>query len=741
MTIEQLRLARQVLSGRDAAGQKLHSGMFDPDVISLAHGEGVRRPHPSVVAAGIASLLDRSHAALDNYLFLQRHVGLHAAITQEFAARGVPAARAEQIAIDASSTRLFHAFLRTVARPGDRFFTAPGHYHSLLTWCDHHQVELVIVPSDAAHRYKLTATGLREAYRLDRQRHPLRRPPRGLFFFHPTYFGALYSETELNAIADCVRELSLAVLEDAIFMPTLFDRSAHVRHLLAQGRDLPEAVVLSSGSKAYGLANMRIGWACGDAGMIEAMRSFTTDTLTSVPYVAQAMAAAALVANPAYLDANALECARRARLVSDCVARLNLDLRQQLQRSESVVRVEFEPQAGHSMLLDFSGLSGLRTPAGATIQTHLDVCSYLLREAKVAFSPCGANSLSGMKLRATFGCVGAEHSYAGSRAEELEMARDVIEHFANGRNDDAWPARLLARSARRSTEASGFETGRSLLEEALLDRTARALARLSPARRARAQRPISGVRNRRAPATARSSQLRQPVELAIFDVDGVLVDSESISARILAEMCREYGGQVTNEESLDLFRGLSFARWLEILIERGADRLPEDFEPAFRARCEVAFAAELRVFPGVPELLDTLPLPACVASNGPHAKIQRNLARTGLLHHFEHRMFSAYDVQRWKPDPGLFLHAASTLGSGAERCVVIEDSIVGVEAALRANMRVFGFAPDSTSHARALEATGCRVFTDMAALGAALRALRPARLEDEALMPAKAIAV
>jgi len=90
MTIEQLRLSRQVLSGRDPAGQKRHSGMFDPEVISLAHGEGVRRPHPSVVAAGIASLLDRSCAALDNYLFLRRHAGLHAAIAQEFTARGVP---------------------------------------------------------------------------------------------------------------------------------------------------------------------------------------------------------------------------------------------------------------------------------------------------------------------------------------------------------------------------------------------------------------------------------------------------------------------------------------------------------------------------------------------------------------------------------------------------------------------------------------------------------------------------
>lgn len=92
-------------------------------------------------------------------------------------------------------------------------------------------------------------------------------------------------------------------------------------------------------------------------------------------------------------------------------------------------------------------------------------------------------------------------------------------------------------------------------------------------------------------------------------------------------------------------------------------------------------------------MLRQLDRPYCVASSGPRDKIEHSLSITGLLGYFPGRIFSAYDVGSWKPDPGLFLHAAETMGVAPERCAVVEDSVLGVQAGVAAGMTVFGYAP------------------------------------------------
>lgn len=126
----------------------------------------------------------------------------------------------------------------------------------------------------------------------------------------------------------------------------------------------------------------------------------------------------------------------------------------------------------------------------------------------------------------------------------------------------------------------------------------------------------------------------------------------------------------------------------------GAHTPPPDAVSIARARCEELIGTRLDPIDGVYDALNALAVPRCVASNSPRDLIVKRLRAAGVLHHFGDRLFSAYDVGAWKPDPRLFLQAAAACDSHPERCVVVEDSEVGVEAALAAGMRVLQYTAD-----------------------------------------------
>jgi HAD superfamily hydrolase (TIGR01509 family) len=184
-------------------------------------------------------------------------------------------------------------------------------------------------------------------------------------------------------------------------------------------------------------------------------------------------------------------------------------------------------------------------------------------------------------------------------------------------------------------------------------------------------------------------------ELVIFDNDGVLVDSEPISNRILAGHLTELGHPTTYEDSIRDYMGAAVHRIHDVVWERSGQRLPEGFDEAYHARVFAAFERELEPVAGVAEVLDRLTaegVPYCLASSGSHERIRVALRRTGLYGRFgEERIFSAQDVGRGKPAPDLFLHAAATMGVAPGRCAVVEDSPLGVRAAVAAGMDVYAF--------------------------------------------------
>ncbi|WP_288393310.1 HAD family hydrolase [uncultured Herbaspirillum sp.] len=176
--------------------------------------------------------------------------------------------------------------------------------------------------------------------------------------------------------------------------------------------------------------------------------------------------------------------------------------------------------------------------------------------------------------------------------------------------------------------------------------------------------------------------------LVIFDCDGTLVDSEVVAARAWSEYVAGYGVTLSPAEALARFRGVSMKWCISHIEQLSGQVLPTHFEQELRALMGGMLEQHLQPINGAVEMVEQLRLPFALASNAPHHKIELCLRVTGLLPHFAGRIFSAYDVQRWKPDPALFLFAAERLGVDPPRCAVVEDSLPGVQAALAAGMKV-----------------------------------------------------
>ena len=196
--------------------------------------------------------------------------------------------------------------------------------------------------------------------------------------------------------------------------------------------------------------------------------------------------------------------------------------------------------------------------------------------------------------------------------------------------------------------------------------------------------------------------------LIIFDCDGVLVDSEPITNRLLAQCVSDAGWSIDASYSVKHFKGRNLHE-IHAEVEQQVGRsLPTLLEDYRRICYEEFERVGVPAIEGIHELLDALDAMLesspdaprrCVATNAPMRKMRMTLSGSGLIERFAHpedagrqTMFSAYQIQKWKPEPDLFLHAAETMGHAPEDCVVIEDSTSGVRAARAAGMRVIGLA-------------------------------------------------
>ncbi|RWA77695.1 HAD family phosphatase [Mesorhizobium sp.] len=208
----------------------------------------------------------------------------------------------------------------------------------------------------------------------------------------------------------------------------------------------------------------------------------------------------------------------------------------------------------------------------------------------------------------------------------------------------------------------------------------------------------------------------QVPKLVIFDCDGVLVDTENLANRRLAEWLSEAGFQTTFEYCRKNFSGRSIAS-VQKEIEAETDvRLGADFVERWNAGLPDLFAHGVEAIPPVRDFIEKVRaagIAYCVASSARVSKMHITLGQTGLLPLFEHSMFSSTMVARGKPFPDLFLHAAKTMGFAPADCIVIEDSVAGTQAGIAAGMRVFSYHADPFSDPEGLVKAGGILFDDM----------------------------
>jgi HAD superfamily hydrolase (TIGR01509 family) len=204
-------------------------------------------------------------------------------------------------------------------------------------------------------------------------------------------------------------------------------------------------------------------------------------------------------------------------------------------------------------------------------------------------------------------------------------------------------------------------------------------------------------------------------QLVIFDCDGVLVDSETISNEVLARALTAQGLPTTLAQSRRAYQGLLLAEIDSRAQARLGRPLAKDWLERYERDRAAVFRRDLRAIPEVAEAvrrIQAVGIAVCVASQGKLEKTRLSLKLTELAPLFpDETLFSAYSVPRGKPHPDLFLHAARTMAAEPARCVVVEDTPSGVTAAVAAGMRVFGYAADSDGSA--LREAGAEVFESM----------------------------
>lgn len=213
------------------------------------------------------------------------------------------------------------------------------------------------------------------------------------------------------------------------------------------------------------------------------------------------------------------------------------------------------------------------------------------------------------------------------------------------------------------------------------------------------------------------------ISAVIFDCDGVLVDSEMLSAGVLKAMMAEHDMPLSVVMFRDLFLGRSFANGKARVKAVLNFDLPEDFENQYRERLFAELTEKLHAMPGIVDILSSLRVPYCVATGSSPRRLALSLEVAGLSKYFNGNRFTSSEVAHGKPAPDLCYYAAEKMNMRHQNCLVIEDSEMGILAAKAAGMEVWHFA--GGAHIEAgyhlpENLTVAKTFVDMPSLQTAL---------------------
>ncbi|WP_034918172.1 6-phosphogluconate phosphatase [Erwinia sp. 9145] len=205
------------------------------------------------------------------------------------------------------------------------------------------------------------------------------------------------------------------------------------------------------------------------------------------------------------------------------------------------------------------------------------------------------------------------------------------------------------------------------------------------------------------------------VECVFFDCDGTLVDSELLCTQAYVNTFARFGAELSLNEMFEKYKGVKLYDIIDdVCAQHQLSATVDDLEPAYRKEVARLFDRELKPIAGARALLEKMNVPICVVSNGTVGKMQHSLGLTKMLRFFDDRLYSGYDINSWKPDPDLMLHAASEMGVAIDRCILVDDSEAGAKAGIAAGIPVFYYCADA--HNRPLAHPLVTSFDDMAQL-------------------------
>ncbi len=206
-------------------------------------------------------------------------------------------------------------------------------------------------------------------------------------------------------------------------------------------------------------------------------------------------------------------------------------------------------------------------------------------------------------------------------------------------------------------------------------------------------------------------------EAILFDCDGVLVDSEAITCGVLRDMLEELGWRMTLAECMQRFVGHTVKSDRSMIEAQTGVPLTDEWLEQFFARRNERLTQSITAIEGVHEavahLHDHCQGRIAVASGADRFKVEMMLKQVGLMRFFEGRIFSGHEMPRSKPHPDVYLAAAAHLQIDPARCLVVEDTTVGITAGVAAGATVWAYAPELTSQKTLLEAGASHTFKHM----------------------------
>lgn len=440
--IQVFEQCKNVLFGVDGMGNKIHPSMFDPSIVSLAHGDGTRRVHHGVLASGVLSLLDPQKSP-DNYHVIRKSEELEHLIQKDFESDGIGDYCSKNIVLASGSTNLFDSIFTYSIGRNRKFLVPTSYYHNLNVWAKLYHANLECFYTQKNNNYKLTADELNDGIK--------KNDINSLILFNPSQTGAVYSDEELEQMAQvCIKE-NILVIVDSVFSGTELNSSFRTPQLAKYFHDRPDHVItIKSASKSHNLPNVRVGWACGGEKLISEINKITTAKNPSLPNVSLDMVTYALKNCDEYVRQNNVESGFRVELISQLCTQMNEKF------GEHVIDVTHKPVSGHGYLLDFDYLISNNSFG---IKRGYDLCRHLMKNDGIALSPADSLGFKGCKARIAFASVGLEKSYINESLEYRTVLKSLV--------DKKVPSNNVLIS--ENTKHDCFHEGREILSSAISD--------------------------------------------------------------------------------------------------------------------------------------------------------------------------------------------------------------------------------------------------------------------------------